>query len=128
MSRTASCACGRVSVRCQGEPLKVSLCHCRQCQKRTGSAFGLAAFFPRDAVEATGPTRIYARQSRSGQPVTFRFCAECGSTVWWDAARLPDRIAVAVGAFADPGFPPPTQAIFGERRHPWVTDPACFEE
>ena len=127
MTRTASCACGRVTVRCRGEPLKVSLCHCRQCQKRTGSAFGLAAFFQRDAVEATGPTRIYARQSQSGQPVTFRFCAECGSTVWWDAARLPDRIAVAVGAFADPTFPPPTQAVFRERRHPWVTEPACLE-
>jgi hypothetical protein len=101
----------------------VSLCHCRQCQKRTGSAFGLAAFFSREFVEAVGPTRIYSRQSQSGQQVTFRFCGECGSTVWWDTARLPDRIAVAVGAFADPGFPPPTQSVFGERRHLWVNGP-----
>ena len=127
MTRIANCACGRITVRCEGEPLKVSLCHCRQCQRRTGSAFGLAAFYPRDAVEATGPTRIYARQSRSGQPVTFRFCGECGSTLWWDAARLPDRVAVAVGAFADPTFPAPTQSLFRERRHLWVSESICPE-
>jgi len=49
--------------------------------------------------------------SDSGQPVTFHFCAVCGSTVYWEPHRKPEMIAVAVGAFADPAFPPPLQAV-----------------
>jgi hypothetical protein len=123
MTRTATCACGQVSVTCSGEPAKVSLCHCLACQKRTGSTYGIAAFFPAAAVAASGETRSFTRPSDSGHPVTFRFCPTCGATVWWEAHRLPDLIAVAVGAFADPNFPPPEQAVHAEHRHAWVTLP-----
>ena len=123
--RIATCACGQVRVACSGEPLKVSLCHCRECQRRTGGPFGVAAFFPPEAVSATGDTREFRRASDSGFDVVFRFCPNCGSTVWWESLRLPDRIAVAVGAFADPAFPAPTQAVYRQHRHAWLPeDPA----
>ncbi len=118
--RHAACACGALSVRCAGEPVKVSLCHCLQCQRRTGGPFGVVAFFPRADVRPSGEDRVYERASDSGLAVVFHFCPTCGSTVWWEPARLPDLIGVAVGAFADPAFPPPTQAVFAEHRHPWV--------
>ncbi|MBX3485375.1 GFA family protein [Phenylobacterium sp.] len=120
--RTATCACGQVRVTCEGEPLKVSLCHCRECQRRTGGPFGVAAFFPREAVAATGETREFRRPSDSGFDLIFRFCPACGSTVWWEALRMPDRIAVAAGAFADPDFPPPGQAVYREHRHAWIPE------
>jgi hypothetical protein len=41
--------------------------------------------------------------------------------VYWEPERKPDAVAVAVGSFADPSFPAPTQAVWNERRHPWVT-------
>ena len=66
--RTATCACGRLSIRCLGEPTNVSLCHCLACQKRTGSTYGVAAFFWRKAVEPQGATRSYARQSDFDHP------------------------------------------------------------
>jgi hypothetical protein len=121
--RIATCVCGGVSVACTGEPAKVSLCHCQACQKRTGSTYGIGAFFPRDMVAASGETRRYTRTADSGHTVTFHFCPICGSTVFWEAARLPGMVAVAVGAFADPKFPAPSQAVFGEHRHEWVVAP-----
>ena len=123
MNRTATCACGQLRVVCRGEPLKVSLCHCLDCQKRTGSTYGIAAFFAREEVTAEGRANTFTRKSDSGFDVTFRFCPNCGSNVYWEPARMPDLIGVAVGAFADPSFPAPTQSVWNERRHPWVRFP-----
>lgn len=118
--RFATCACGQLSAGCAGEPTSVSLCHCLACQKRTGSTFGVAAFFRRSDVEPKGRAQSFMRTSDSGHPVTFHFCAVCGSTVYWEPHRKPEMIAVAVGAFADPAFPPPSQAVNEKHRHPWV--------
>lgn len=118
--RVATCACQQLRVDCVGDPLKVSLCHCLECQKRTGSAYGIAAFFSRDAVETLGEARTYRRGSDSGHAVNFHFCPGCGSTVFWEPERKPDMIAVAVGCFGDPAFPAPTQSVYEERRHAWV--------
>ena len=122
IQRTATCVCGQVRVTCAGEPMKVSLCHCRDCQRRSGGPFGIAAFYPREQVQASGDTREFRRPSDSGFDVVFRFCPACGSTVWWEALRLPDRVAVAIGAFADPDFPAPTQAVYREHRHAWLPE------
>jgi hypothetical protein len=110
-------------VGCKGEPAKVSVCHCPSCQKRTGSAYGIAAFFPRTDVQSKGHTRRYTRASDSGFEVTFYFCPNCGSTVFWQPHRKPDMIAVAVGAFVDPTFPPPSQEVYEQYRHRWVKIP-----
>jgi len=119
--RIASCGCGQLTVRCTGEPTKVSLCHCLECQKRTGSTYGIAAFFPRAAVRPVGEAHDYTRASDSGHPVTSHFCPRCRSTIYWEPARMPDRIAV--GAFADPGFPSPSQSVYDQYRHAWVRLP-----
>ena len=118
--RVATCACGQLRIACRGGPLKVSLCHCLDCQKRTGSTYGIAAFFPRERVRAEGRASRYERSSDSGHAVAFHFCPDCGSTVFWEPERKPEAIAVAVGSFADPSFPAPTQSVWNERRHPWV--------
>jgi len=118
--RLASCACGKLRVLCSGEPTKVSLCHCLACQKRTGSTFGIAAFFEKEQVRIDGATRRFERPSDSGFPVIFHFCPDCGSTVFWEPQRKPDYIAVGVGSFADPDFPAPDQAVYREHRHGWV--------
>jgi len=119
-TRIATCVCGQLIARCSGDPAQVSLCHCLGCQRRTGSTYGIAAFFPQESVVVTGDTRAYSRSSDSGHSVTFHFCPHCGSTVYWKAARKPEMVAVAVGAFADPAFPAPSQAVYSEHRHQWV--------
>jgi hypothetical protein len=121
-TRLATCACGQLTVSCAGDPTIVSLCHCLECQRRTGSTYGIAAFFPRENVTAAGNSKAYNRASDSGFPVTFYFCPECGSTVFWKPERKPQMVAVAVGAFADPAFPAPSQAVYTQHRHRWVPD------
>ena len=118
--RVAACACGQLRVACRGAPGKVSLCHCLDCQRRTGSAFGIAAFYRREDAVAEGRAATCTRRGDSGHAIRFHFCPDCGSTVFWEPERKPDAIAVAVGAFADPGFPAPEQAVWEHRRHPWV--------
>ena len=85
MERAATCACGQLRVGTKGEPAKVSLCNCLACQKRTGSTYGIAAFFLREDVEANGRAQQFTRQSDSGHKVTFHFCPNCGSTVFLGA-------------------------------------------
>jgi hypothetical protein len=120
MARTASCSCGKLTVTCRGEPALVSLCHCLACQKRTGGPFGVAAFYRKKDVVVHGGSKSYRRASDSGFDIVFRFCDGCGSTVYWEPLRKRDFFAVAAGAFADPGFPAPTQEVHGESRHAWV--------
>ena len=123
--RFASCTCGQLQLRCQGAPNRISMCHCADCQRRTGSVFGIAAFFDRGAVSVVkGASTTYTRDSASGKPVTFHFCRGCGSTIFWEPERVPHLIGVAVGAFADPSFPQPEQSVWTNDKHAWLSLPA----
>jgi len=120
-ARIARCACGDLQLACEGEPRKVSMCHCLDCQRRTGSVLSIAAFYAREAVTLLrGAPRRFTRDSASGLPVTFHFCGTCGASVFWEPARMPQLVGVAVGTFGDPGFPPPQQAVWTKDRHPWL--------
>jgi hypothetical protein len=90
------------------------MCHCLECQKRTGSVFGTQARSSREFVTIEGRPTQWTRLGDSGQPATFNFCPVCGSTVCWE---LPGFVAVAMGAFADPSFPPPRVSVYEERQH-----------
>ena len=118
-SRRASCSCGQLHLEADGEPIRISVCHCLACQRRTGSAFGSQARFPEDGVRITGRHSEYVRRSDDGDERRFRFCPECGATVFWTNAEA-GLIAVPLGAFADPAFPPPRISVYESRRHPWV--------
>ena len=121
--RTASCCCGSLRVTCEGEPVRVSMCHCTECQRRTGSVFGAQARWPRERVRIDGPSTEYVRIADSGNKAFFHFCPGCGSTVWYQLEQHPDVVAVAMGAFADKNFPPPVFSIYETRRHDWVSVP-----
>lgn len=127
ITRTAECSCGQLRLEAEGEPIRLSMCHCLACQRRTGSAFGIQARFPRDRVRIEGRSTEYVRSSDDGEQRTFHFCPECGATVYYRLATEPDEIAVPVGAFADPAFPPPTISVYELRRHAWLVLPAAME-
>lgn len=115
--RTASCSCGQLQVQCKGEPVRVAICHCLECQKRTGSVYVVQARFHREHLTMSGETRQWSRQGNSGQSTRFRSCPVCASTVFCELAGAPGFVAVAAGMFADPGFPPPVLSVYEERRH-----------
>ena len=126
-TRSARCSCGRLSLEADGEPIRISICHCLECQRRTGSAFGAQARFPRENVRITGAASAYTRVADSGNAIHFHFCPTCGSTVYYLLDRAPGSIAVALGAFADPRFPAPTVSVYEARKHAWVGLPADVE-
>jgi hypothetical protein len=123
----AACSCGQLQLAAEGEPIRISMCHCLACQRRTGSAFGIQARFPSDRVRIEGRSTEYVRISDNGDSRTFHFCPECGATVHYRLSMLPDVIAVPIGAFADPAFPAPTISVYESRRHAWLTVPAAME-
>lgn len=123
VSRQAACACGQLAIACRGEPVRVSICHCDACQRRTGAPFGWQVRYPEGAVTPSGEAARYRRVADSGRTLDFHFCPECGSTVWWTMDRDPGLIMVAGGAFADPTVPPPTVEVYTTCQHAWTSMP-----
>ncbi len=119
-ARTATCRCGQLSATCTGEPVRISVCHCLDCKRRSGSAFAAQARWPAEQVTFAGDAREWTVTGDSGQPATFHFCPVCGGTVWYVASGLPDLVAVPIGGFADPAFSPPEYSVYEERKHGWV--------
>ena len=126
-SRKASCSCGQLTATTSGEPVRVSVCHCLACQRRTGSVFGAQARFSKKNVTISGRASQYVRLGDSGSRVAFHFCPECGATVYWDLQGHEEYVAIPVGAFADRQFPPPAFSVYEERMHPWVRVPDDIE-
>ena len=126
--RIASCSCGQLTLTTSAEPLRVSVCHCLACQRRTGSAFGAQARFPLNSVTIRGESNQYVRVGDEGSKVTFSFCPSCGATVHYAVEGYDESsIAVPMGAFADPNFPAPTFSVYEDRMHAWVSLPAGVE-
>lgn len=123
VSRIASCSCGQLSIELTGEMHGVGVCHCFACQKRTGSVFAaLAGFEPKYKVK--GKASEYVRTGDQGARFRFRFCPVCGTNLYNTEEGYEDRfVAVAVGCFADPNFPPPEDSVYDCRRHSWVQLP-----
>ena len=126
-NRTASCSCGQLQARVTSEPIRVSVCHCLACQRRTGSVFAAQARFSSDKVTVTGESEEFVRVGDEGSRSKFRFCAECGSTVCYTLEGFDGAVIIPVGAFADPSFPGPTFSVYEDRMHSWVAMPQGIE-
>jgi hypothetical protein len=122
-TRTASCSCGQLAIEVHGEPRAVGICNCLACQRRTGSVFAALAGFAAP-YRASGTASEFVRVGDRGARFTFRFCPVCGTNLFHtEEGREHLGVSVAVGAFADPDFPPPTVSVYDCRRHPWVRLP-----
>src|SRR5438105_13462187 len=115
----AACSCGQLQLAAEGEPVRISMCHCLACQRRTGSAFSIQARWPSDRVRIEGHSTEYVRISDHGEARTFSFCPECGATVHYRLDAHPDVIAVPIGAIADSAVYPPTISRYVSSRQAW---------
>ena len=120
-TRIACCRCGQLRATATGEPVRVSVCHCLDCQKRTGSAFSAQARWPANQVTIEGQSKVWTHFADSGNRITHGFCPECGSTVHYVIeGKFDGLVAIPIGAFADPQFPAPKFSVWEERKHDWV--------
>ena len=126
-TRKATCSCGQLSIEVSGEPVRISMCHCLACQRRTGSTYGAQARFPTSEVRIQGRATDWVRTAESGNRLTFSFCPNCGATVYYRLDAHPDLTAVPIGAFADPRFPAPRFSVWESMQHTWVSVPLDAE-
>lgn len=100
MTRIARCNCRSLRTEVSGEPIRVTACHCDECQRRTGSVLGVGAYYNKEQVQITGPNKVFVRGAPEGRTVRTHFCT--------------------VGGFVDPGFPSPSISFFEKWKHAWV--------
>lgn len=120
---TATCACGQASITLDALPTMHGVCHCTNCKRRTGSAFGISAYFDKTAVVAqSGETSVYAfHHAAQNHDQERHFCVNCGTTLFWYLSTVPGSIGVAGGCFADENLPEPTYTVTDSKRFSWVS-------
>lgn len=118
-SHRAECRCGALQADCSGDPVRVSICHCLSCKRRSGSAFSYNATYAGEQVRTRGTASTFTSISDEGHWGRFHFCPICGTTVWYEIELRPGMVTIPVGTFADPSFPPPSVAVYSERAHSW---------
>jgi hypothetical protein len=123
--RNASCRCGQLKVTASGDWVRLSVCHCLNCKKRSGSAFAVQARWPKENVRIEGESKTFVKVADSGNRATFHFCPECGSDVYYEIDgkyddKFNDLVAIPLGAFDDPYFGQPAYSVWESRKHGWV--------
>ena len=122
---TGHCTCNRIRYRLTSEPLFVHCCHCRWCQRETGSAFAHNALIEADRVEMdAGEPEIIETPSNSGRGQRIARCPVCRVAVWSNYASSGDAVRfIRAGTLDDPDVLPPDIHIFTSSKQPWVLLP-----
>ena len=126
---TATCACGQASIAVSAPPTMLGVCHCTNCKRRTGSAFGISAYFEKSSlVSQVGETKAYKfwHEAQSHEQERH-FCSKCGTTLFWFVSTLPESIGIAGGCFAEQGLPEPTYSVTDAKRERWVSLPQHWD-
>ncbi len=122
--RSGGCSCGAVRYEASGDPIRVGVCHCKECQLRTGTAFGISCYFPKDKVTVLqGSMTMYERSSNSGRWARTQFCEVCGSTVLFNVEAQPQAIGVAGGSFDDTDWIEPELHAWARSAQKWFHFP-----
>ena len=126
MTRIAKCCCQACVIEVEGEPVLNAICHCDNCKRRTGSAFGWSAYFADAQVVArTGAMSVY--ESRGATPASRFFCSACGTTLCWASdAFMPGHLGVAGGCFTETPLGEPIATASTAKRCPWVGLPETW--
>lgn len=114
------CLCGRVRYSADAEPAFVSVCHCTDCQKFSGSAFATVVGVPASALRVTGTLKTFTKVGDSGKPIHRCFCPECGCGVTEKADALPAVVMICVGTLDDRRWVKPVSQIYCDSAQPWV--------
>ena len=127
------CLCGAIRYHAKGNPLRVSACYCTFCQRRTGGAFSIHAFFEEQSVELTGDglTTYEQRSDESNLWLRLHFCNRCATTVMYTIEKFPDLRLITGGTFDDPNWIKIDRHIWTRSAQHWVVFPEnvdCFEK
>ena len=127
MDRTTRCQCGALRAKVTGEPVRVIICHCIDCQGRTGAAFSYNVRFERTQVQLEGTGCCYEREARGSRKIRNYFCPTCGTTVYWELDLLPTLYGIAAALFEEKPLPLPRISIWEENLCGWAVVPHGIE-
>jgi hypothetical protein len=116
---SGGCACRAIRYETEADPIVMVNCHCRDCQRATGAAYGAYVFFPRATVRMQGEPRYYKTKGNAGRAVEHGFCANCGSPVAVKLERMLDAIGVVAASLDDPSHYKPAMEFFTDSAWPW---------
>jgi hypothetical protein len=120
MKIKGGCLCGAVRYTADADPTSATVCHCRDCQKFTGSAFAALVRVAKEAVTIEGTLRTFTSIGGSGNPILRHFCPECGSSIAEESATRRSDIILNVGTFDDPTAAKAAREIFQDDALSWV--------
>lgn len=120
--------CGSVKVTLSADPFAVAMCHCKDCQKQTGTSFSLVAIVPVAGVEVTGELARFDTRGDSGHAVERSFCPKCGSPIRTDSDGTRQRgiTIIKAGILDDVQSLIPSLQVYCESEHPWLRDTNAF--
>jgi hypothetical protein len=121
MKIEGGCLCGKVRYSAEAEPAFVGVCHCKNCQKGTGTAFGSVVALPKPAVHVQGTLKTYEGRGDSGKAAYRRFCPECGSSIVQEVEVMPNMVMIPTGTLDDTSWVKPGMEIFCSSAQPWVS-------
>ena len=116
---TGGCQCGAVRYWVGAPPLTCYVCHCSECQRQSGSAFGMSLLIPTEGFEVAGPTAHLRRVAPSGHASRRHFCPSCGTRLW-HAREGADRAALKPGTLDRRAWLRPVAHIWTSERQSWV--------
>jgi hypothetical protein len=116
---SGGCACGAIHYECNADPVVMLNCHCRDCQRASGSAYAAVVVVPKSAVQMRGEPRYYKVVGKAGKAIERGFCPTCGSQVTAKLERLPDVLALQAGSLDDPSIYLPKLDVFTSSAQPW---------
>ena len=126
--RTGGCLCGKVRYRVTGKAIAMTLCQCSNCQRSTGSAFGIFVAYPKDAVTVEqGEVKTYNDQG-DGAIVQRAFCGDCGSPVYAEPTGFGPVVSLLGGTLDDKSDLKPTVSGWCNSGQPWLTLPSEIEQ
>jgi hypothetical protein len=97
--RTGGCQCGKVRSSSEGAVLALYICHCRECQKQSASAFGMSLQVPRSGLQViSGEPSFWSRATDSGGRLNCAYCGDCGSRLWHESAEPSETVNIKAGS------------------------------
>ncbi len=125
MEMLGQCSCGAIQYRLNREPIYVQACHCRDCQRITGSAFVINMWIEESEVELlSGNPSSFELKGGSGRPHDVFFCSDCATYVWSKYNGAPGSLFVRCGTLDNPNQAPPRAHIFTSSKQSWVPLPS----
>jgi hypothetical protein len=120
---TGGCLCGQVRYSATADPAFVVVCHCKNCQKQSGTAFSVDVGVPKSTISIKGQLKTFHDTGDSGQPVERNFCPECGSPIFSDIAVMPELSFIKAHTLDDTSWLDPKMHIYCDSKAQWTPIP-----